>query len=335
MPLVTVVTAAQNVADLLSATIESIQAQTFTDWNMVVVDDASTDATAAVVEKYASDDKRISLMRLDESRGSYGAANVAMLNADAKYLARIDGDDVATPNRLQVQLDVLAAHPDARACASAWKALLDSGLEERVRRVPSHSNSIIKWMMFFRSNLVHSTLVLETKLFEEIGGYGHERVAEDFRLWSALVRMNTLAISDEPLVHYRFRAGQVTAAPGSRSMPARARVTLDHIEQCTDQPWALNDALDLRFIGEENAPFSVERALSLMDRFDAAWQADDTLSAHDRSELARHSAMRRLRHLRHSLSRQPGQVAFAALRHGPSVAASVARAARDKGTPWP
>lgn len=335
MPLVTVVTAAQNVADLLPETIESIRSQTFTDWNMVIVDDASTDATAEVATAAASRDKRISVVRLEESVGSYGAANVAMLAADARYLARIDGDDVASPFRLEKQLALMAERPAARGCATGWQALLTTGLEERVQGIPTHRNAVIKWMMWFRSNLIHSTMLVDTEFFQRLGGYGPERVAEDFRLWSALVRADALAVTDEPLVAYRFHAGQITAAVGGRSLPARARITLDHIRHCTDHEWSLDDARDLRFIGESDAPFSVERALTLLDRFDAAWQADSTLTADDRAELQRQSAMRRLRHLRHSMGNKRSQVLFALMRRSSTIAASTLRVVKNRSNPWP
>ncbi|HUR77929.1 MAG TPA: glycosyltransferase family A protein [Acidimicrobiales bacterium] len=334
MALITVITAVKNAADLLPDTIASIQRQTMTDWRYVVVDDGSEDDTASVVERFAAADARIELIRLTESVGPYAAANAAARAVASKYIARIDGDDVAPPERFEIQLATLAASPGARACSGAARFLTPTGLEPRIRRVPSQHNGVIKWMLWFRNPLVHSTLMIETACFEELGGYGPERVGEDFRTWAALVRTNTLAISDALLVHYRRWPGQITAATDARDQPARARIWVDHMHHCAPGYWTLEDARDMRNIGEA-ALFPPDRALDLLRRFETAWRADPALTHEQRRELARHTAKRRLRHLRHALADSPTQVTFASARSAAAVVRSFATVITNRGPAWP
>jgi hypothetical protein len=335
MPLVTVITAAKNAAKLLPDTIASIQSQTVTDWRHVIVDDGSEDDTAAVVDRFAANDSRIELIRLDKSIGPYPAANLAARTASSRFIARIDGDDVALPNRLAAQLAALEVTPSARGCAGAYLRLLPSGLNPTVFAVPAKSNRVIKWMMWFRSNLVHSTLMIETERFAQLGGYGPEPVGEDFRIWASLVRADELVVIDDPLVQYRYSAGQMVAAPNARDQAERIRISLDHIDHCAPTGgWTFEDARDLRWVGE-TAPYKPARALELLDRFEAVWRRDPGLSTADRRELARHTANRRLRHLRHALTQSPSSVAWAAMRGAPSVLRSAATVVANRGPAWP
>lgn len=333
MPLITVVTAAKNAASFIEATIDSIREQTLRDFAHVIVDDGSTDATPQLVEAAAARDKRIELVRLDHTIGPYAAANLVMLQASSKYLARIDADDIAAPHRLDAQIASLAANPGCAASTGAWQMLRGDTLDAAIRPVPSHSNGVIKWMMWFRSNLIHSTLLVSTEWFQRFGGYGPELVGEDYRVWGALVRENALAVTDETLVQYRFSDGQMTASAGSRDQPARHRITLDHMEQCGGD-WSFEDARDIRWVGEAG-DVSLARAYELLDRFEAAWRADRSLSDDDRAELATHTARRRLRHLSLAVRRLNPQVAFAAMRCSPSSAGAFARVLTNRGIRWP
>src|SRR5262249_47503081 len=103
-PLVTVLTAVRNGTRFLAATIESIQKQTVTDWEYIIVDDASTDETIDVVEQFRRSDPRILLLRRSESAGPYVAANDGLKAARGKYVIRTDADDLSPTQRIERQL---------------------------------------------------------------------------------------------------------------------------------------------------------------------------------------------------------------------------------------
>lgn len=333
MPLITVITAAKNAANLLPETIDSVRSQTLDDWRFVIVDDASDDSTADVAQAAADADSRIELVRLTSSIGPYAAANLAAQDVDSKYIARIDGDDVAEPERFAVQVAAIESRPSTHGCAGAWRSLTD-GVVGDIRRVPSSRNGVIKWMMWFRSNLIHSTLMIDTTFFHAHGGYGPERIGEDFRTWSQLVRSNGLAIVEEPIVRYRIVVGQMTSVAGARDQPERLRISLDHIQQCAPGDWTEDDARDFRWIGGR-ASFPPERALDLLNRFERAWQADPSLDDEDRAELARHTAKRRLRHLRHALPEMKAATVSASVRHARAVLSSTMEVLTNRGPAWP
>lgn len=333
MARILVVTAAKDADAFLSDAIDSIRAQTFTDWEYVVVDDGSTDATASVVEKYAALDGRIRLEQLASSVGPYAAANTVMLGADCQYLARLDADDVSMPDRFQRELDALARAPWARACTGAWQGFDETKTVGAVRPVRSHRNAVLKWTFCLRSNLVHSTLMIDTECFQQLGGYGPERVAEDFRLWARLVSDGQLAVVDDLLVRYRQHAKQITAAEGMRDQPERLRIRLDHLQRCSDSGWTLDDARDVRYVGRD-APYPVARGLALLTKWETAWRSDPTLDPEDRRELDALTGRAYIAHLRFARRTRPREVASEAIRHWPRAVRSLARVAASRTTRW-
>lgn len=114
-PLVSVIMATYNRAHLISYAIESILNQTFADFEFIIVDDGSTDATQSILKKYARQDKRIKLLQ-HKNQGAAFSRNRAMHSTQGEYIALMDDDDISMPARLTKQLAFLQTHPDLSAC---------------------------------------------------------------------------------------------------------------------------------------------------------------------------------------------------------------------------
>ncbi|MGK4566574.1 glycosyltransferase family 2 protein [Flavobacterium sp. 3HN19-14] len=99
--LVSVITPAFNSEKFIAATIMSVQNQTFRDWEMIIVDDCSSDATVAIVTEFAVSDDRIKLIRLEKNSGTGIARNTALNTASGKYIAFVDADDLWKPEKLE------------------------------------------------------------------------------------------------------------------------------------------------------------------------------------------------------------------------------------------
>lgn len=303
MPLVSVVIAARDASRFIGDAVASIRAQTLRDWEMIVVDDASRDDTTDAVEAAAGGDRRIEVFRLDESRGSYGAANYGVLRATGRFIARLDADDVAESGRLEAQVAALRAS-GARACAGAWRAMSEDGVPEgQVRCAPSGSNRVLCYSLFLRSGLVHSTLMIETSAFEELGGYGPLRVAEDYRLWSRLARRDWLVTVDDPVVRWRRHSSQMTAVR-ARQDRDRHRVHAEHMTEMSGEPWSLDEARDIWATGER-VGYGIRRADELLTRWEGAWARDFSLSTAEARGLMGLSARVRLAHLKHNFAWRP------------------------------
>src|SRR5262249_46947684 len=137
-PHVTVLTAVRNGSRYLPETIASIRAQTFRDWEYIIVDDASEDDTCRVVEAASRDDSRIRLIRRSKSEGPFAAGNGGLSQARGRFVVRTDADDISPPHRIDRQLRFLNAERRFRACISPWQSFDERGLiAGSVNRIPS------------------------------------------------------------------------------------------------------------------------------------------------------------------------------------------------------
>ena len=105
--LVSIITPAYNAAVYIAETIESVLAQTYTNWEMLIVNDCSKDNTAEIVESYAAKDKRIKLINLKQNSGAAAARNTAIQNAKGRYIAFLDSDDLWKKEKLQKQIEFM------------------------------------------------------------------------------------------------------------------------------------------------------------------------------------------------------------------------------------
>ncbi|WP_338504258.1 glycosyltransferase [Sphingomonas kaistensis] len=155
-PAVSVLIIVHNRAGTIGAAVRSVLAQTFTDFELVVVDDGSTDATADVVARFA--DPRLRLVRTSPNQGIPLARNRALADARGRYIAWLDSDDVCHPTRLQVQYDYLERTPHVAMIGSAARKIRADGTLMRTGRMPARSHEAIRALLLFRSAFQQSSI---------------------------------------------------------------------------------------------------------------------------------------------------------------------------------
>jgi glycosyltransferase involved in cell wall biosynthesis len=205
---VSVVIPVYNGERFLGEAIESVLAQTHRDFELVIVDDGSTDATPAIAHSYTAKDSRIRVVA-QENRGHSGAANRCLAEASCEWIARMDADDIFLPRKLEMQIAVLEANPRIRVLGTmgTWidargRQLVpmetlgpfsEAELQEMVRRNDT---------LFF----IHSTVMMHRKTILDAGGYREKFVqAEDTDLWNRLAEQKHLLLKmRESLVWDRF-----------------------------------------------------------------------------------------------------------------------------------
>lgn len=123
---VTIITPSWNCEKYILETITSVQNQTFKDWEMLIVDDNSTDNTVEIIEKVSKSDIRIKLIKQKENRGPGFARTLAVLNASGRYVAYLDADDIWYPQKLEKQVKFMQEHNYAFSCSS-YEVINDAG----------------------------------------------------------------------------------------------------------------------------------------------------------------------------------------------------------------
>lgn len=307
VPEVTVLTAVRNGALYLSETIASIQAQTFSDWEYIIVDDNSDDNTVELVEAARREDPRLRLLRRDSSAGPYVAANDGLREARCRYIVRIDADDLCPRHRIERQLEFLAVHREYRACVSYWQGFSHNGLiPNTVTPIPGNPR-VFRWALLLRGPSIHSSVCFEREAMDEIGGYRELPLSQDYRLWCELTRRGWLGTIPEVLSYVRYHEKRASFQRKTLQAECGLDVLSDHLTALTGETWSRADLEALRAVGL-SLPDCVEKGIEMLDRWDRFWQAAPDLTPQDREELAQLSTFRRWKHLRSNARRQPLRV---------------------------
>lgn len=190
-----------NAEQYLPQALESLLAQTCPDLRIVVVDDASTDGTSAVLRRFT--DPRLQVLANRERLGPAGARNRGLDEAVSKYVAFHDGDDIAHSNRLEAQLAFLAARPDVRLVAACIRVIDDAGRPTGVVWGHADEGASLAASMLFRNGLATSTIVAERDFIGRDRFDASLTVASDYEMWLRLLERGAAASLPDVLVSYR------------------------------------------------------------------------------------------------------------------------------------
>lgn len=211
MPAVSVITPAWNAAAFLRETIDSVLAQTFTDWEMLIVDDGSTDDTAAIVRSYAARDDRIRLLQ-QPNAGPSAARNRGMRHARGAFFAFLDSDDRWQPGFLQAQIDVFERFPDTALVTG--NGLFDGGPfnGEPTRPIAPGLPALSVTDLIAYESSVFIMTVFRRAVFETIGGMDEEQwTSEDYDFWlRAALAGFQFRRNPQPLAWYRVRGNSLS-----------------------------------------------------------------------------------------------------------------------------
>jgi glycosyltransferase involved in cell wall biosynthesis len=155
MPKVSVVMPAYNAAKYIKSAIESVLSQTFDDFELLVINDASTDDTAQIVRDIAAEDERVVLLQNDRGKGVAGAINTGLEHSRGQYIARADADDISYPERFQKQVDYLDLHPEIFLLGTGVALFDDHGPMFNV--VHPSSSAEIAWRFVSRITVCHAS----------------------------------------------------------------------------------------------------------------------------------------------------------------------------------
>lgn len=208
VPTVSVVIPVFNGTALIGPTLEALWAQTFTDFEVVIVDDCSTDGTLAMLR--AIDEPRLRVIASEANGGPVKARNRGFALARGRYIAGLDHDDIALPRRLERQVAYLDAHPDVALVATAAELLIG---DRRSPLPPERTTpSMLDWHLMFANPLVWSSVMFRAETARRLDPITRpERLyAEDFDFYHRLRKLGRIARIDEPLMLYRSHPGGVS-----------------------------------------------------------------------------------------------------------------------------
>src|SRR5258705_5834080 len=212
-PLISVVMPVHNALAFLDESINSILEQTLSDFEFVILDDASTDGSVELLRQWSLRDKRIHLYESKERLGLSGSSNAVTSKARAPIVARMDADDIAHPERLRRQWNIIQRRPDVAVIGT-----LCSGIDARGREVRPRD----RWRLVRRSVYVpfpHGSAMFRREVFDQVGGYNEASDGcEDQDLFSRMAARGRVLTLPDVLYSYRYHSSNVTLFNGTRAV---------------------------------------------------------------------------------------------------------------------
>lgn len=226
-PTVTVLMAVHNAAAHLREAIESILQQTFADFEFLIYNDGSTDESAAIIRSFT--DSRITLIDNPVNRSVSPNMNEGIERARGRYLVRMDGDDLADPQRFAKQVAYMDAHPEVGLCGTAVQYF---GASNTLIQLPE-DNATIQQTMWLQNAFYQPSVIIRTSVLRE-SGLRYDvafEFAEDYKLWSDMCAVTQVHNLPEPLLKYRIHPHQISRRQSLKQQQVSAAIRKEQMQR--------------------------------------------------------------------------------------------------------
>jgi len=188
--------------------VNSVLAQNFQHFELILINDGSTDQTATIIKQY--NDRRIRAYHHQKRQGLVPTLNEGIKRSNGTLIARIDADDVWHPEKLTKQLSFLRTHPAVGLCGSSYVQIDECGNVLAEIDLPTDPEDIF-YTLLYRNCIVHSSVVFRKEIFDRVGPYDLRwRHIEDYDLWLKFAKESQIAILSDHLVSYRMHADAIS-----------------------------------------------------------------------------------------------------------------------------
>jgi glycosyltransferase involved in cell wall biosynthesis len=214
-PKISVVMPVYNAEKFLREAIDSVLRQTFSDFELIIINDGSSDKSQEIINHYKQWDSRIVSVTQD-NRGVVATANRAMRMAKGEYIARMDADDVSFSDRLRQQALILDKHPKTVLVCSNFEVFNDTG-EFCYREIVPPNNREIKRALYIRNPIANGSTLIRKTALEKVG-YFNEVFAEDFQMWMRLSKEGDFESTGTTLYRWRMNPNGLTLTNNTLSV---------------------------------------------------------------------------------------------------------------------
>lgn len=252
-PLVSVIMPAYNAGRYIQQSIDSVIAQTYSHWEIIVVDDGSSDDTADIVKEISLKESRVKYVH-QQNAGPGKARNTGLRHAKGVYIAFLDSDDLWLPDKLRLQLEMIRDQKADLVYSNAYVFSGEPGSERTLPVEPGLFQGEKDFPHFLFTNRIATLTVLaRKKSIDEVGGFPEENAnAEDLHLWLKMfLSGNTFYGTDMPLAHYRMHTGSTSAADRQAIFP-----TLEGLKKLSVRWPQYNRIIAQAFYARINSYFS-------------------------------------------------------------------------------
>jgi glycosyltransferase involved in cell wall biosynthesis len=206
---VSIILPVYNAEKYLYQAIKSILTQTYTNFELIIIDDGSTDESLKIIQSF--DDERIQIIQNEQNLGLIKTLNKGIDLAKGEYIARMDADDIAMPKRLEKQVAFLEKNIDYGLIGTMAEMINEKGISiGKIHDLPI-SQEAIKSRILFQCPFIHPTVMGKTSIFKEFKYHENFPIAEDFFLWVKVIEKYKVANLDEVFLQYRVHSTNVSS----------------------------------------------------------------------------------------------------------------------------
>ena len=200
-PTVSVLMCVYNGEKYLKEAIDSILLQTYTDFELVIINDGSTDSSEDIILLY--NDNRIKYFKNETNIRLQASLNKGLEKCSGRLIARMDADDISLPTRFQKQVDFFESHPEIGVLGTGFVFIEGNGTQLESVKYPA-SSSAIQWSLFFTCPIVHPSTMMRREVVDMVGGYNEQlKHAEDYDLWCRLCFLTKFSNLENTLLKLR------------------------------------------------------------------------------------------------------------------------------------
>ncbi|MBU0597098.1 glycosyltransferase [Patescibacteria group bacterium] len=208
--LVSVLISVYNGEKYIKQAVESILNQTEEDWEMVIINDASTDKSPEIILELANHEPRIKFITNEKNLGLTKSLNRGLKECEGEYIARLDADDVSNRERLKIQMDFMENNKEVALCGSQGMYISEDGKKLGEKNLPTHYKDI-KDKLLFNNQFIHSSLFLRRAVIDKVGFYNESfKTSQDYELVLRLAKNYPVVNLTERLVSWRVHPGSIS-----------------------------------------------------------------------------------------------------------------------------
>lgn len=260
IPLISVILPVYNAEKFLKQAIESVLSQSFTEFEIILINDGSTDDSEKEIKAF--NDSRIRYFLNKTNLGLIDTLNKAIGLSRGKYIARMDADDICEPNRFEKQFNHLESNPDVVICGS-WAKIIDesNATKGRIKRIDS--NELIRANMLFTTPFIHPTVMIRREIFDTHLYNADAKHCEDLELWVRLSQNLHYKFHNLPnyLLKYRIHPSNISVTQNDYQTEKRKELIKPYLENLVGK--VTNEELNIHFLAFSPLPVSKSERLEI------------------------------------------------------------------------
>ena len=265
--------AVHNGQHFLGQAIESILNQSYSNFELIIVNDHSTDDSQTIIDHYSNNDSRIIQIKNQKNQGLTKSLNLGINLAQGTFVARMDADDISHPARFEKQINFLKSHTEIGLLGTNGYYIDENG--KTLGPLNHYENDLeIRWGTLFNSEFLHSSIMFRRDLFLLVGGYAEEnKFAQDYELYSRLLNHTKGANLKERLVYWRRTGENITSQNKEDQLLLGTQTAINNINQLFNYDYVAdhNEMMVLRGFNDRTynntGENQINRYLQIIEKF--------------------------------------------------------------------